>query len=221
MYFGTAMFILLLAGLLWLASITAAWVGAFLLIPLAVYVWLLSFFRDPQRTIPAEKGLFVSPADGTVADITRLGEESALGRKAVSVGVFMSVFNVHVNRSPFAGTITEIKHADGAFLDVRKPEAWMANESTLVAMEIEYNGQSYPIAYRQIAGFVARRIVTTVEVGDRVDRGQRVGMIKFGSRLELIVPEELVGEVRVAIGERVAGGSTVLISAKEGNHDSE
>ncbi len=177
-----------------------------------IWLWVLWFFRDPQRQTPTEGGLFISPADGRVADITPLGADGPLGREAVQIGIFMNVFSVHVNRTPCAGRVESVEHLDGAFMDIRKAEAILKNESTTIRMMHHYDGCDYPIIVRQVAGLVARRIVTDLSPGQSLERGERIGMIKFGSRLEIVVPVELVGEVCVQVGQRAWAGRTILIS---------
>lgn len=179
-------------------------------LPLLVWLFVLYFFRDPHRTTPTGSGLFISPADGRVADITPLGPESALKRDGVQIGVFMSVFSVHVNRMPCDGLVKQVTHLPGAFMDVRNPIAAEKNESTTIEMTFAHDGVEYPVILRQIAGLVARRIVTCCKPGDRLSRGERFGMIKFGSRLELLLPNELAGEICVKIGQNVRAGQTIL-----------
>ncbi|MCD4823357.1 MAG: phosphatidylserine decarboxylase [Phycisphaerae bacterium] len=181
------------------------------------WLWVLYFFRDPDRPTPDGPGLFISPADGIVADITQLGPDSALGRDGVQIGVFMSVFDVHVNRMPCDGVIQTVTHKDGAYLDVRRPEAYELNESTTIAMTHTHGGVEYPVIVRQIAGLVARRIITNLQTGQAVTRGRRFGMIKFGSRLELLLPKELAGQVRVTIGQKARAGLTILAATEESN----
>ena len=190
------------------------WWLAGLVVILPLWVFVLCFFRDPNREIPSGAGLFVSPADGCVSDITPVGSESALGQSGTRIAIFMSVFNVHVNRMPCDGRIESIAHTAGAFLDVRDPAASERNESTAIRMTHTHDGKEYPIVVRQIAGLVARRIVTDLAEGQSVTRGQRCGMIKFGSRLEVLIPEGLLGEVRVDLGRRVQAGATILAVAK-------
>jgi phosphatidylserine decarboxylase len=177
--------------------------------------WVLWFFRDPTRPIPGDPGLFVSPADGTVTDITPLGPESALGRPGVQIGVFMSVFSVHVNRVPCEGVVKSIQHQEGRFLDARDPSASEKNESATITLAYTHKGQTYPVVFRQIAGLIARRIVTDLQVGQSVQRGEKMGMIKFGSRGELLLPVELAGEIRVQVGQYVHAGSTVLAATEK------
>lgn len=209
----------LMAELLIVAVLLVAWRWSFwlalaVIVPAALWGWVLAFFRDPDRTSPKGQGLFLAPADGRVTDITPLGHDSPLGREGVQVGIFMSVFDVHVNRAPCDGTIEKIEHRDGGYGDVRHPAAWVANESTTIHMTASYEGRPAPVVFRQVAGLVARRIVTDLKPGEPVLRGQRVGMIKFGSRVELMVPGELAPKVLVAVGDRVVAGQTVLVEAQ-------
>lgn len=188
------------------------WMAALAAVPGLVWLWVLWFFRDPDRTPPDDESLMVSPADGVVADITMLGPEAELGQDAVKIGVFMNVFNVHVNRSPCDGEVVDVTHRPGAFLDVRDPAAAERNEAATIRMTHTRGGREYPVLVRQIAGLVARRIVTDLTVGQGLCRGERIGMIKFGSRLELILPKELVAEVRVELGQKVCAGETPLVA---------
>jgi phosphatidylserine decarboxylase len=201
-------------------GVMAALMGRLCLLPIGpivlLWLWVMWFFRDPDRNVPEEPGVFVSPADGVVADVTPIGPDSALGVDGLQVGVFMSIFSVHVNRSPCDGRVEGIEHHAGAFLDVRKPQAAWQNESTTIRLACDFGGRTHRIVVRQVAGLIARRIVTDLAKGQTVRRGQRIGMIKFGSRLELLVPRELVGEVRVAVGAKAVAGKTVLIAAPKG-----
>jgi phosphatidylserine decarboxylase len=205
------------AAVAWLAG-TSAYL-ALAALPIALWVYVLAFFRDPDRRIPDGPGLMVSPADGRVADITRVGPDSPLGRDGVKIGVFMSVFNCHVNRSPVDGTIESIEHTVGSFLDVRKAEAIERNEAATIRMTCRRGGVEYPLLVRQIAGLVARRIVTDLVEGQAVRRGRRIGMIKFGSRLELWAPAELVGAVLVREGQVVRAGQSVLLAEPRERQD--
>jgi phosphatidylserine decarboxylase len=189
--------------------------GAVAGIVVLVWLWVLWFFRDPDRVIPSRPGLFVSPADGTVSDITQIGAESELGRSGVQVGIFMSVFSVHVNRAPCDGVVEFVTHLAGAFLDARDPAASFRNESATIALCYQSDGQAYRVVMRQVAGLIARRIVTDVAKGAGISRGQRIGMIKFGSRCELLLPAELAGRVLVKVGQKVSAGSTALVAQEK------
>ena len=191
------------------------WFWWALVLPVVTWALVVWFFRDPQRKIPPQVGLFVSPADGRITDVTPLGTDGPLGREGVQVGIFMNVFDVHVNRSPCEGRVEKVEHRDGAFLDARDPGASQRNESTTITMTHRHGDQEYPVVMRQIAGLIARRIVTDLTVGQSIGRGERIGMIKFGSRVELLLPRELAGEVRVVVGERVKGGQTILAATDD------
>lgn len=194
-----------------------AWWLAIAAVPVAiVWGWVLWFFRDPERSTTDTTGAFISPADGRVAEITPVGPEGPLGRDGVRIGVFMNIFSVHVNRSPCDGRVEKAEHHAGAFLDARLPEAAWKNEHATLFLTHRRHGVDWPIVVRQVAGKVARRIVTAVKPGQELRRGERFGMIKFGSYLELTVPRELAGEVRVKLGEQVYAGRTVLIECADG-----
>ena len=169
--------------------------------PVVLALFFMWFFRDPNRKIPNGPGLIVSPADGVVTEAEWV-ETTAGGRLRVSI--FLNVFDVHVNRSPIAGTVKVAEHRPGGFLNAMKPESALENEQTL----IQIDGGGYEVAFKQIAGLLARRIVCNLKVGDRVERGQRMGLIKFGSRCDVLMPAEAA--LKVKVGSRVSGGSTVL-----------
>ncbi len=196
-----------------LAIALAAWIcWPVVVLPLAVWAWVLWFFRDPARKAPDQTGVFLAPADGVVTDITPIGADSELGQDGVNIGVFMSVFDVHVNRSPAEGVVERIDHRAGAFQDVRDPRAWQRNESATIRLACSLDGRAYPVVVRQIAGLIARRIVTDLAVGQELRAGARIGMIKFGSRVELMVPTELAGRVCVRVGQKVRAGLTVMVA---------
>ena len=170
-------------------------------IPVVLALFFLWFFRDPNRTIPASPGQIVSPADGVVTEAEWI-ETNNGGRLRLSI--FLNVFDVHVNRSPVSGTVTVVEHRAGQFLNAMNPESVLHNEQTL----IQIDGGGYEVSFKQIAGLLARRIVCNVKPGDRVERGQRVGLIKFGSRVDVLLPGE--ADLKVKMGARVKGGSTIL-----------
>jgi len=209
----TCVFVLVCAAVLAAALWVSWWFGTAAAAALAAYACALAFFRDPRRVPPPGEGLLVSPADGRVSDITRVGADSPLGCDGVKVGVFMNIFNVHVNRVPAGGRVESIERRGGAFLDARDPLAGERNEATTVTIAHTRGGREHPIVVRQVAGLIARRIVTDLAEGQQVLRGQRMGMIKFGSRLELLVPDSLSGEVRVQVGQTVRAGLSVLVAA--------
>lgn len=180
-------------------------------IGIAFVLWLavVSFFRDPPRRIPTDltEGTMLSPADGKISAVERVDHHDATGGPALIIRIFLSVLNVHVNRSPYDGTVTAITYKPGKFLEAYKPESAKINESNLVTMQLE-SGDS--IGVRQVSGKVARRIVCPLAVGDTLKRGQKFGMIKFGSTAELILPRPDDVNVHVEKGQRVRGGLTML-----------
>jgi phosphatidylserine decarboxylase len=175
-----------------------------------VLVFLFAFFRDPHREIPAEQAAVVSPADGTVSDITDIDNDPILGGPAVRIGIFLSVFNVHVNRSPCDGKVVDLRYKHGKFINAMKHEAASdENESNTIVLA-EPNGDKPVVVVKQIVGLIARRIVCTVKMGEQVKRGERIGMIKFGSRTELTISKTLEPTVRVKVGQSVKGVVDVL-----------
>jgi len=180
------------------------------LIVMPFWAFLFAFFRDPDRPSPHNEHVMVSPADGTVTDITDLPACDLLDAPALRIGIFLSVFNVHVNRSPCDGRVAYIQYKPGKFINaMRCDEASKLNESnTLVISDLSDNR---PIAaVKQIAGLIARRIVCTAAVGDILQRGQRIGMIKFGSRTELYIAKWLDPHIQVAVGQKVRGAVAIL-----------
>ncbi len=199
---------LAVAGLVWFFT-GIFW---FAVIPCLLAAFFLWFFRDPTRAIPAGSGLIVSPADGQITEAEWV--ETTLGNR-LRVSVFLNVFSVHVNRSPIAGTVSVVEYRKGGFMNAMNPESVIANEQTMIVVE----GDGVTVAFKQIAGLLARRIVCNVKEGDKVQRGERIGMIKFGSRCDILMPAET--QLRVKVGQRVKGGATVLGSLEEGTNDAE
>jgi phosphatidylserine decarboxylase len=185
------------AALLWLIT-QRIWIAA---IPVLFALFFLWFFRDPTRRIPSGPGEVVSPADGVVTEADWI--ETAGGSR-FRISIFLNVFDVHVNRAPVGGTVKAVEYREGAFLNAMKPECGLLNEQTLVVID----AGGYEVSYKQIAGLLARRIVCPVKPGQRLERGERVGMIKFGSRTDVLLPGD--ASPRVRTGMRVKGGSTVL-----------
>jgi phosphatidylserine decarboxylase len=171
---------------------------------LILTLFMLYFFRDPERTVPQDKGIFVSPADGRVILIKEIREEEHLKTQVIKISIFMSPFNVHVNRAPCDGVVRTVKHTPGRFFAADKDEASMLNEN--IAMVLE--GGEGTILVRQVAGFIARRAVCRVKAGDKLKRGERFGMIKFSSRLDVYLP--LNAKIKVKLGDRVKAGESVL-----------
>jgi phosphatidylserine decarboxylase len=172
-----------------------------------IALFVLSFFRDPERKAPDGAAAAVAPADGKVTDIETVDEPLVIKGPALRIGIFLSVFDVHVNRAPLDGTVTLVRYTEGAFLDARDPACKERNEANLVG----FSGPFGPFAVRQVAGLIARRIVCPLQPGGVVVRGERIGMIKFGSRTELFVPAGAAVRVEAQVGQRVRGGETVLL----------
>ena len=180
------------------------------LITIPVLIWLFAFFRDPHRVIPVDENIMVSPADGTVSDITHLDNEPKLKGPAVRVGIFLSVFNVHINRSPCDAKVLEAEYKKGKFINaMNHNKASDENESNTVVLGEAQTGKPVAVV-KQIVGLIARRIVFTAKQGQLVGRGERIGLIKFGSRTELIIPKWLEPQVLVQIGQPVRGGADVI-----------
>src|ERR1700733_2526163 len=185
------------------AAIVLGWLTrpAWAIIPCLLAVFFLWFFRDPERAIPQDAGAVVSPGDGKVTDVSTvsLGNE-----KLTRVSIFLSVFDVHVNRSPVAGVVSDVRYQRGKFLNAMNTVSAEKNEQNIVTVE----GEGQKVIFKQIAGLLARRIVFTPKVGDRLQRGQRVGLIKFGSRVDLLF--DASANMNVKIGDRVKGGASVV-----------
>lgn len=186
---------------------------ALMIIPILIWIWLIAFFRDPERPISGDPGLYVSPADGVVSDITDRPECDVLNEPSVRIGIFLSVFNVHINRMPCGGKVATVTYRKGKFINaMHHDECSIKNEANTIVL---VNDQDRPVAgVRQLVGLIARRIVCIVRPGDRVERGQRYGMIKFGSRTELYIPKRLAPEIQVQLGQKVRGGKDILAIAK-------
>jgi phosphatidylserine decarboxylase len=171
------------------------------ILPCMLALFFLWFFRDPERSIPNAPGAVVSPADGKITDISSVTVE---GEKRTRISIFLNVFDVHVNRSPIAGVVREVRYRRGKFLNAMNEASAEQNEQNMVRVE----GDGQTVVFKQIAGLLARRIVFHPKVGDLLERGQRVGLIKFGSRTDVVINS--MAKVQVKIGDRVRGGASVL-----------
>jgi len=186
-----------------LAAAIVVWLTAWpyavpLLLLAAFFLW---FFRDPERQIPTVPGAVVSPGDGKVTDVSVVTSDG-ISRNRISI--FLSVFDVHVNRSPIAGVIREVRYQRGKFLNAMGADSAQENEQNIVTVE----GDGRTVIFKQIAGLIARRIVFNFKVGDEVACGERVGLIKFGSRVDVLFDRD--GAIQVKPGDRVKGGATIL-----------
>jgi phosphatidylserine decarboxylase len=189
----------LLAAAVVLAWATGNW--AWSIAPVILAAFFLWFFRDPERTIPSGLGLIVSPGDGLVTETAVIATPQGPRQR---ISIFLSVFDVHVNRSPIAGVLASVCYQKGQYLNAMNPASADQNEQNIVTVR----GDGYEVTFKQIAGLLARRIVFNLKEGGWVERGQRVGLIKFGSRVNVLLPAE--AELRVKVGQRVKGGSSVL-----------
>jgi phosphatidylserine decarboxylase len=178
------------------------WLLAFLLTLLAL--WVAYFFRDPERTGPRGDALVIAPADGRVVHVTEVDEPAFLGGRALRVSIFMNVFNVHVNRYPVSGTVAYLHYNPGKFINAAAEKASLENEQMSVG--IARGGTK--VMMRQIAGLIARRIVTYSKMGDAARQGERMGLIRFGSRVDVFLPTSAA--VKVRVGETTQAGTTVL-----------
>ena len=185
----------------------SAWAFWFFML---LFLCTIAFFRDPERTPSPDPNAIVAAADGTVMDIVEVDENEVLKNKTRRVGIFLSIFDVHTNRAPIDGRIVYREHREGLCLDARRPDCSAKNESMTWAFE----NPRVTIVVRQITGAIARRIVAWANVGDELKKGERFGMIRFGSRTELYLP--LNAEVLVKVGDHVLGGSTIIARLTEG-----
>ena len=182
-----------------LLAVTAAVIGGLI-------AW---FFRNPTRISPLEPGLVVSPADGKIVDIEEILFDDDIGGPAKKIGIFLSIFNVHINRAPIAGRVVGLRYRPGKYLNALRPESARENEQLAIMME-ESQAPYRGMIVRQITGAIARRIVCWLKPGDELARGEQFGMIKLGSRTELVLPAEEGLEIRVRLGDNVTAGTSVL-----------
>jgi phosphatidylserine decarboxylase len=194
-YYGVSL--LLVAVVVWFGT---HWI-LLTAVPVLLAAFFLWFFRDPEREIPTGEGLVVSPGDGLVQEAEWI--ETTAGNR-LRVSIFLSVVDVHVNRIPIDGTVTLVDYREGQFVNAMAPESAVLNEQTLITIE----GEGQSVSFKQIAGLLARRIVCDLVEGQQVKRGARMGMIKFGSRVDVLMPAE--ARLYVKVGDRVKGGTSVI-----------
>ena len=168
-------------------------------------IFVIGFFRDPEREIPTGEGIVVSPADGKVVKIQGVKGDAIYGGDAVCISIFLSIFNVHVNRAPYEGVIKKVVYNHGKFLAAFDDKASLLNEQNSILIESQ-NGKK--VLVKQIAGLIARRIVCWVKEGDRVERGMRYGLIRFGSRVDIFLPPNT--ELNVKVGDKIKGGINII-----------
>jgi phosphatidylserine decarboxylase len=198
--------LLVVAGLLKWATGNWSWSIA----PVLLAAFFLWFFRDPQRTVPIAPGLIVSPGDGLVTETVTIATPDGPRQR---ISIFLSVFDVHVNRSPIGGVLTAVRYQKGQYLNAMNPASADRNEQNAVTVRGEGIDDGVEVTFKQIAGLLARRIVFNFSEGGTVQRGQRVGLIKFGSRVDVLLPTDAA--LRVKVGQRVKGGSSVLAEMPE------
>ncbi len=205
-----------------LACVAAVWLGWWpAAVPLAgVWIWSIAFFRDPPREAAFKTNELCAPADGTITDITELERYEPIDGPAVRIGIFLSLFNVHINRAPCAGVVRSTHHNPGKFFAAMKPKAWEHNESNALVID-PHNNLPGPVVVRQVAGMAARRIVCHAKTGVEYTTGQRFGLIKYGSRTELIVPNLPGTRVHVTLGDRVQAGVTLFVTQALSSHSNE
>jgi phosphatidylserine decarboxylase len=178
-----------------------------------VWLELIFFFRNPRRVIPTDSAVLVSPADGTITHIGEVAEPDFPNGRAYRISIFLSVFTVHVNRTPRRARVTRLRYFPGQYLNAMNPESAIANEQLWIDLEDAATGQL--IRVKQIAGLIARRIVCWLKPGDEVQAGELFGMIKFGSRTDVLLPVDWPIEQVVRVGDKVRGGATVLLRFRE------
>jgi phosphatidylserine decarboxylase len=175
------------------------------ILPPVLLVFTISFFRDPEANVPADPKLIVAPATGRIVEIKTVNEPHFLKGEATMVAVFLSIFDVHVQRAPIGGTIQLVQYNPGKFLDARNPNASLQNENRIVGIE---STDGFRVTVRQISGLIARRIVGWVGLGAPLAKGERFGMIRFGSRVELFLPPGT--EIAATVGDYARGGETII-----------
>ena len=190
----------------WAALRWSGWWWALEVVLLVLALWLLVFFRNPERTGPRGDRYVIAPADGKVVSTVETDEPAFLRARALRISIFMSVFDVHVNRYPVAGTVAYRHYNAGKFLHAAADKASLDNEQSSIGI----HGPHGPVLVRQIAGAIARRIVTDAKVGDAAIQGARLGMIRFGSRVDVYLPLTAHAAAQVHVGDRVTAGATVL-----------
>ncbi len=209
----------LLITALWLLLARDWWYLA--LLPAIITVWVFSFFRDPHRRVPQGSNLIISPADGTITAIERVptppelleadsasGQSAAPGAECLRISIFLSVFNCHLNRAPCAGRVLRTVYKVGRKVNALRADSATVNEQNILIMQAD--AIQRPLLVRQISGAIARRIVCQVSQGQSLDAGQRYGMIKFGSRTDLVIPGDVPVQIDLQVGQRVKAGLTIM-----------
>ena len=184
------------------------------IVPLLLATFFLWFFRDPRRAIPEGAGLIVSPGDGRVTETASIATPEGARQR---ISIFLSVFDVHVNRAPIAGMVSSVRYRKGSYLNAMNPDSAERNEQNVVTLRGQGPDAGFEVTFKPIAGLLARRIVFRCTQGQTVERGQRVGLIKFGSRVDVLLPAG--AELRVKVGDKVRGGASILAAMPKGGKE--
>lgn len=212
---GAIVFVILVAVCVALYRSYGSWGYLVPIVPLILaFCWMLAFFRDPERTIPTDPGLIVSPADGTITHVDTADEPEYIAGTARRLSIFLSIFNVHLNRAPASGTVEFVKFRPGEFFDARREESLVKNQNQDIGIKTSEPGMPAKMVVRQSTGAIARTIVCPAQPGDTLERGQRYGMIKFGSRTTLFLSNDVEIEWLVGVGDKVKAGETVVARVK-------
>ncbi len=200
--------LILLSGIAWFAIPAAPWLAPIgLAVAVIVTGFVLWFFRDPNPTVPTDPDIVVSPAHGLVDVVDQTDWPNRPGQRCQRLSIFLSVFDIHVQQAPVAGVVDSVQHTPGLFLNALRTESAAKNENFLVYFTAN-DAAKTPVAVRLIAGLIARRILPWVNAGERVERGERISLIQFGSRVDLYLP--LNAELQVKVGHRVIGGESIV-----------
>jgi len=205
---------------LWAARMGITWCWPAAIILILIWAGGLAFFRDPNRRSPNDPHALLAPADGRIVENVKLDAHGLIGGPATRISIFLSVLDVHINRSPCAGVVRLIEYQPGRFLDARDPDSGQQNEANTIVIEPD-QPHTGPIVVRQIAGLIARRIICSLKVGDRVRAGQRIGLIKFGSRTELIMPGHDNYDPAIQVGDKAYGAATIMARIAGGSRTQE
>ncbi len=185
-------------------SLAVGWICPALILFL-ITLFIVWFFRNPSRTIPDSRNLIVAPADGKIIEIKEEFEKRHLNERTIKVSIFMSIFNVHINRIPYSGKVLSVSYNPGRFISANRDKASLENEQNAILVETK---EGKRILFIQIAGLIARRIVCWLKVGNNVERGERFGLIRFGSRVDIFLPIDV--DLKITKGSKVRGGETVI-----------
>lgn len=183
------------------------------ILPVLLFVFMLYFFRDPKRQIPEGDNIILAPADGRIIEVTEVPEDSFLKCDALKITIFLSLFSVHINRAPCSGKVSWLDYRKGKFLVASDPRASDQNECNSIGLS-NHHSPELKILVRQIAGIIAQRIVCDCKLDESLQAGQKIGMIKFGSRTEIYIPKSRVADLNIQLKDKVKAGETILVNIK-------